>query len=163
MRVLLVEDDGVLRGYVAGRLRDESFAVDEVGALVDAEEALYANQYDCLVLDRLLPDGDAIDLMAHWRDEGPLPPGAAGADELLGATPGDVPVLLLTARRELADRLEGFEAGADDYLSKPFSPDELVARVRSLCRRSGPRRPAASAGATSSWTGRPARWSAAAC
>jgi len=120
MRVLLLEDDHDLRHVVARRLRKEGFAVDEAARLVDAEEALRLHEYDCLVFDRLVPDGDALELVARQRD-----------DEDATAAP----VLFLTARGAVADRVAGFAAGADDYVTKPFELTELSARVRALCRR----------------------------
>jgi DNA-binding response OmpR family regulator len=126
MRVLLLEDDGDLRHVVARRLRKEGFAVDEAARLVDAAEALRLHEYDCLVFDRLVPDGDALDLIARQRDD---------ADDLMA------PVLFLSARSALDERVAGFAAGADDYVTKPFALAELSARVRALCRRRGDLRP----------------------
>jgi DNA-binding response OmpR family regulator len=119
MRLLVVEDDPELRGALERRLRNSGFAVDAVADLPDADLALSVNAYDCLVLDRAVPSGDALGLVAQAR--------AAGVD---------VPALFLTARDSVADRVAGFEAGGDDYLVKPFAMAELVARVRRLCRRS---------------------------
>ncbi|MGH9228439.1 MAG: response regulator transcription factor [Acidimicrobiales bacterium] len=117
MRLLVVEDDAELRRPVVWRLRHDGFAVDEAGRLDEADEAVHVSAYDCLVVDRLLPDGDALDLVGRWRAE--------GIDTL---------VLFLTARDTPTDRVEGLGVG-DDYLTKPFDLDELVARVRALCRR----------------------------
>lgn len=125
MRVLLLEDDRDLRQLLARRLRKEGFAVDEVSRIADAEEALRLHDYDCLVLDRIVPDGDAIELVARRR--------RAGDDE--------APVLFLTARSSVSDRVTGFAIGADDYVTKPFEMAELSARVRALCRRRGGVRP----------------------
>jgi DNA-binding response OmpR family regulator len=125
MRVLLLEDDGVLRHVLARRLRKEGFAVDEASRLVEAAEALRLHEYDCLVFDRLVPDGDALDLVARQRH-----------DDFDVA-----PVLFLSARSAVADRIAGFAAGADDYVTKPFELTELSARVRALCRRRGGLRP----------------------
>src|SRR5262245_49603479 len=126
MRVLLLEDDGDLRHVVARRLRKEGFAVDEAARLVDAEEALRLHEYDCLVFDRLVPDGDALDLVARQRDD---------ADDLMA------PVLFLSARSAVDERVAGFAAGADDYVTKPFALAELSARIRALCRRRSDLRP----------------------
>jgi two-component system copper resistance phosphate regulon response regulator CusR len=125
MRVLLLEDDGDLRHVVARRLRKEGFAVDEVARLVDATEALRLHEYDCLVFDRMVPDGDAIDFLMTARQH----------DD--DATP----VLLVSARHAVSERVAGFAAGADDYVTKPFELTELSARVRALCRRRGGLRP----------------------
>lgn len=118
MKVLLVEDDDELCGAVERRLRSSGFAVDAVATLRDAEVAVAVGTYDCLVLDRSVPGGDTIDLVAGLR-----------------AGDVTVPALFLTARDGVADRVAGFEAGGDDYLVKPFAMEELVARVRRLCRR----------------------------
>lgn len=118
MRVLLLEDDPDVRAMVGRRLRRTGFAVDEVGRLDDARDVLRLNSYDCLVFDRLVPDGDALDLVQRQRADGDA-----------------TPVLFLTARGELAERMAGFEAGGDDYVTKPFELSELAARVQALCRR----------------------------
>ncbi len=114
MRVLVVEDDENLRIAVTGALRVAGFAVDAVGDLPAADEALVVNSYDCAVFDRMLPSGDSL---AYVRARRP-----------------SVPVLFLTARDAVADRIAGLAHG-DDYLVKPFAVAELEARVRSLCRR----------------------------
>ncbi len=120
VRVLLVEDDPDIRDAVEGELRATGFAVDVVGNIADADFNLDVNAYDCCVFDRGLPDGDAVDLVSQRRLSGDR-----------------VPVLFLTARDAVTDRVDGFEAGGDDYLVKPFAMAELVARVTALCRRSG--------------------------
>lgn len=125
MRVLLVEDDWVLRSVLVQRLLAEGFAVDEAETVEGMAKSLDTGYYDCVVLDRGLPDGDSVDLVARRQDR------VTGDDE----TPlGTAAVLFLTALTDLADRLAAFAAGADDYLGKPFNPDELVARVQALCR-----------------------------
>lgn len=124
MRVLLLEDDPDLAAGVAAALRRAGLAVDRTATLAGADESLRVNTYDAAVLDRMVPDGDALDLVARLRADG-----------------GTVPVLFLTARDLVADRVDGFTAGGDDYLVKPFAMPELVVRVRSLCRRSGSVRP----------------------
>ncbi|MDX3374584.1 response regulator transcription factor [Streptomyces sp. ME02-6991-2A] len=118
MRVLLVEDDANLRFGVAAALRAAGLAVDEAVDLPQADEALFVTAYDCAVFDRMLPSGDAAAYVEELRRGGRA-----------------VPVLFLTARDTVADRVEGFARGGDDYLVKPFAVPELVARVRSLCRR----------------------------
>ncbi|MFC9803011.1 response regulator transcription factor [Streptomyces bacillaris] len=116
--MLLVEDDADLRFGVAAALRAAGLAVDEAVDLPQADEALFTTAYDCVVFDRMLPSGDA-----------------AAYVEKLRRTGRAVPVRFLTARDTVADRVEGFARGGDDYLVKPFAVPELVARVRSLCRR----------------------------
>ncbi|MFF3093359.1 winged helix-turn-helix domain-containing protein [Streptomyces cyaneofuscatus] len=116
--MLLVEDDANLRFGVAAALRAAGLAVDEAVDLPQADEALFVTAYDCAVFDRMLPSGDAADYVEELRRNGRA-----------------VPVLFLTARDTVADRVEGFARGGDDYLVKPFAVPELVARVRSLCRR----------------------------
>ncbi|MFE7796073.1 winged helix-turn-helix domain-containing protein [Nocardia sp. NPDC057440] len=118
MRVLVVEDDEGLGNAVAAGLRSAGFAVDLAHHLADADLKITINTYDCLVVDRGLPDGDGLHLVAAQRAVGRR-----------------VPVLILTARDGLADRIAGFDNGADDYLVKPFALAELAARVRALCRR----------------------------
>ncbi|GGM78446.1 response regulator [Dactylosporangium sucinum] len=118
MKVLIVEDDADLREAVTDALRTAGFAVDAAREWAAADLALAINDYDCMVLDRMLPDGDAVLHLHDLRTRG-----------------GTVPVLMLTALSELNDRVDGFEAGADDYLGKPFATAEFVARVRALCRR----------------------------
>ncbi|MFF8610426.1 response regulator transcription factor [Streptomyces sp. NPDC015346] len=122
--MLLVEDDEDLRFGVAAALRAAGFAVDEAVDLPQADEALFVTSYHCVVFDRMLPSGDAAAYVARLR--------AGGAA---------VPVLFLTARDTVADRVGGFASGGDDYLVKPFAVPELVARVRSLCRRAAVVRP----------------------
>lgn len=119
VRVLLVEDDVELRASVAAVLRRHAYAVDEVGTVAEADERLTVNAYDVAVFDRGLPDGDAADLLTDRR--------AAGEN---------VPVLFLSARADIHDRVRGLDAGGDDYLVKPFAMEELLARLRSLTRRS---------------------------
>ncbi|QKW10744.1 response regulator transcription factor [Streptomyces sp. NA04227] len=122
--MLVVEDDENLRFALTAALRGSGLAVDEAADLPQADEALFITAYDCVVFDRNLPSGDAAEHVRRWRLEG-----------------GAVPVLFLTARDTVADRVEGFAAGGDDYLVKPFAVPELIARVHSLCRRSGAVRP----------------------
>lgn len=107
---------------LAEGLERRGFAADAVGRLTDAEGRLEAAGYDVVVLDLGLPDGDALDWLKVRRRLGPLPP-----------------VLILTARGALDDRVTGLDAGADDYLVKPVELDELAARLRALLRRPGSR------------------------
>ncbi|WJX99555.1 winged helix-turn-helix domain-containing protein [Curtobacterium sp. SP.BCp] len=118
MKVLLLEDDVELGAAVVDGLRDEGFVVDHVGTLRDADLQRSVTHYDCLVLDRMVPDGDAVALVDALRRAGDT-----------------TPTLLLTARDRVSDRVAGFEHGADDYLVKPFAFAELTARIRALGRR----------------------------
>ncbi|MCM2309800.1 MAG: response regulator [Steroidobacteraceae bacterium] len=122
MRILVVEDDDLIaRGVVAG-LRAYGLTADTVPTAAQAELALAHAECDAVVLDRGLPDGDGLDLLARLRERG-----------------NTVPVLLLTARDAVGDRIQGLQTGADDYLVKPFDLGELVARLHALMRRSGGR------------------------
>lgn len=120
MRLLLLEDHEELAGLVSVRLRDAGFAVDCFGTLGDGRLALAAGCYDAMILDLGLPDGDGTLLLQEMRRLG-----------------NRMPVLILTARSAVADRVSGLSAGADDYLIKPFAADELIARVHALLRRLG--------------------------
>jgi DNA-binding response OmpR family regulator len=118
MRVLLVEDSSSISEYVRVCLQDEAYTVDDVNTLGDAEAALKTTTFDVVILDLTLPDGDGLDLLKGLRSSG-----------------NAVPVLVLTARDELDQRVNGLNAGADDYLTKPFAVEELKARIRALLRR----------------------------
>src|SRR3569833_3429915 len=121
MRVLLVEDDRELVLAAAEGLRAAGFAVDVAERLNESDRKVSVNTYDCVVADRSLPDGEALDQLKKWRRAGFA-----------------VPVLMLTALGTVEDRVSGFEHGADDYLNKPNTQAELAARVRALCRRAQP-------------------------
>jgi len=124
MRILLVEDEPRMANVIAKGLREQSYAVD---VAQDGDAGLYQtsiNDYDAIVLDVLLPQRDGYDVCRELRARG-------------NATP----ILMLTARAAVDDRLTGFEAGADDYLTKPFSFRELLARIRALLRRDSQLRP----------------------
>ncbi|MBK1789080.1 response regulator transcription factor [Prauserella cavernicola] len=123
-RVIVIEDDEDLRLAVSTELTASGLRVDTAADLAAADAALSAADYDCAVFDRMLPDGDAIGFVHRRRQAG-----------------WAVPVLFLTARDSLADRVAGFEHGGDDYLVKPFAVAEMSARVLALCRRSGAGRP----------------------
>ncbi len=118
MRILVVEDEHRLGEHVAKGMREEGFAVDLAPNLERAESLMIENPYDLVLLDLLLPDGDGLALLRAWRGEG-----------------RSMPVLALTARDLLTDKISGLDAGADDYLTKPFAFEELLARVRALLRR----------------------------
>ncbi|MCA1567631.1 MAG: response regulator transcription factor [Acidobacteria bacterium] len=118
MRVLLVEDEQSAAKMLAKGLREESYAVDIAG---DGETALYQahlNDYDLIILDVMLPGQDGFEVCRELRANGVA-----------------VPILMLTARDAVEDRVEGLNTGADDYLVKPFDFEELLARVRALLRR----------------------------
>ena len=123
-RILLVEDDPAIAGTVAFALQREGFVVDHVLLTGLARVQVRASPPQLAILDVGLPDGSGLDLCREWRQS---------ADAGLRA----LPVLMLTARAEELDRVVGLELGADDYMTKPFSPRELVARVRALLRRAG--------------------------
>jgi DNA-binding response OmpR family regulator len=118
MRVLLVEDDAQLSSIVERALRSRGHAVDTFTTVAEATGAGAATDYNVIVLDRQLPDGDGVEVCRALR-----------------ARQQAVPILMLTVRDSLSDRVEGLDAGADDYLGKPFELEELVARVRALGRR----------------------------
>ncbi|MDX6751640.1 winged helix-turn-helix domain-containing protein [Geminicoccaceae bacterium 1502E] len=118
MRVLVVEDDELLLNGLQVGLGLGGFTVDAVASCEEAEAALAAARFDALVLDLMLPDGSGLELLAGLR---------AGGSTL--------PVLLLTARDAVSERIAGLDAGADDYLGKPFDLDEVAARLRALVRR----------------------------
>jgi two-component system catabolic regulation response regulator CreB len=131
-RILLLEDDPAIAGTVAFALQREGFAVDHVLLTGAARASVAAATPALAILDVGLPDGSGLDLCREWRQ--------SGVDALRA-----LPVLMLTARAEELDRVVGLELGADDYLTKPFSPRELVARVRALLRRAALPPPAAAA------------------
>ena len=121
MRVLVVEDDAKIRTYVEQALRAEGFAVDVAH---DGDDGLWQaqnNACDVIVLDLMLPARDGMSVLRHLRRAG-----------------STTPVLILTARGGLDDRVSGLNAGADDYLAKPFAVSELIARVHALARRQRP-------------------------
>jgi DNA-binding response OmpR family regulator len=120
MRILLVEDNERLLGLTRSGLARAGFDADGVTTAADAGAALHAIAYSAVVLDLGLPDQDGLSLLGRMR--------AAG---------NTVPVLILTARGGVEDRVRGLDAGADDYLVKPFAQEELVARIRVLLRRPG--------------------------
>jgi DNA-binding response OmpR family regulator len=120
MRLMLIEDNLRLAGFIGSSLRREGFALDAFSTLAEGEAASDTTRFDLIILDLGLPDGDGMDLIRRLRGDG-----------------NPVPVLVLTARDALEDRVEGLNAGADDYLLKPFEVSELVARINALLRRPG--------------------------
>jgi DNA-binding response OmpR family regulator len=122
-RLLLVDDDSRLASMVGDYLGRAGFEVETAGSLASGRDLLAANNYDALVLDLMLPDGDGLDLCREVRS---------------ASKTRQLPLLMLTARGEPMDRIVGLELGADDYLPKPFEPRELLARVKALLRRTSP-------------------------
>jgi DNA-binding response OmpR family regulator len=120
-RILVVEDDETVSDIVARYLRRESFTVEAVGDGESALERVEEHEPDLIVLDVMLPKLSGLEVCRRLRGR-------------------RVPIVMLTARGEESDRIMGLELGADDYVVKPFSPRELVARVRSVLRRTGPKR-----------------------
>jgi DNA-binding response OmpR family regulator len=124
MRVLLVEDNAGLRSMISGHLRDRGFAVDPAETGEQALASASAATYSAMILDLGLPDMDGLDLLRALR---------------AGSRSTDLPTLILTARDSVEQRISGLDAGADDYILKPFDLMELEARLRAVLRRPGPR------------------------
>ena len=120
MRILVVEDESKLATAVCDALRGASFCPDHAAMLGDARSLVSSVSYEAIVLDLALPDGDGLALLRELRARG-----------------SDLAVLALTARDSVEDRVTGLDAGADDYLVKPFATEELLARIRALLRRPG--------------------------
>ncbi len=118
MRLLVVEDDPTISHFLVKGLREEGYVVDLAEEGPAAEEQALSATYDAILLDVLLPGRDGFGVCANLREAGL-----------------DTPVLMLTARDAVGDRVRGLDCGADDYLTKPFSFDELLARLRALLRR----------------------------
>ncbi len=118
MRLLVVEDDEVLLDGLKVGLQMCGFTVDAVTTVADAQAAVRADTFEAVVLDLMLPDGSGLDVLAAMR-----------------RAKDRTPVLLLTAKDEVSDRICGLDAGADDYLGKPFDLDEVAARLRAIIRR----------------------------
>lgn len=134
MRVLIVEDDPGIAGGLSATLKARGFAVDTYSTLKCAWAAVTVGAFDLILLDLTLPDGDGIEWLHRLRRH---------TDPTSGLRPlpsGNAPVLIMTARDALPERVAGLDAGADDYLVKPFEPEELLARMRAAMRRSGGRR-----------------------
>ena len=118
MRILIVEDDKKVAGFIKKGLEEETYAID---VAYDGEDGLHfgsEGQYDLIILDIMLPKIDGLEILSQLRDQG-----------------RDTPILLLTAKDAVDDRVAGLNKGADDYLTKPFAFSELLARVRVLLRR----------------------------
>jgi DNA-binding response OmpR family regulator len=120
MRILLVEDEPRMSGFIARGLREQAYAVDVAPDGESALERAASSDYDAVILDVMLPGISGIDVARRLRADG-----------------SDAPILMLTARDAIADRIAGLDGGADDYLVKPFDFGELLARLRALLRRKG--------------------------
>jgi DNA-binding response OmpR family regulator len=118
MKVLIVEDQRGLGQFLKQGLTERAYTVTWVQTCQDAHDAIAEDGYDAIVLDLNLPDGEGFELLREWRQSG-----------------FNEPVLILSARDSVEDRIRGLDLGADDYLPKPFSFEELLARVRALLRR----------------------------
>ena len=128
--LLIVEDEPAVRRMVADHLREAGYEVAEAGGTADAWQVLRASQVDLVLLDWMLPEGSGYEFLRQLRrEEGRTVQREQG-----------VPVILVTARAEERDRIRGLDAGADDYVTKPFSPRELHARIRALLRRTADER-----------------------
>ncbi|WP_219893398.1 response regulator [Aquisediminimonas profunda] len=124
MRLLIIEDNERLAGLIANGLDRQGYSCDRATALAEADDCFASADYDAIILDLGMPDGDGLKWLASARRNGRM-----------------VPALILTARGALGDRIAGLDAGADDYLVKPAEIDEIAARLRALLRRPGNRAP----------------------
>lgn len=132
MRILLIEDDiGIAQGLLA-MLRQRGHVADGVRTLEQGWTALSLHDWDLLLLDLGLPDGDGLDLLARLRQAGCTGTATGAA---ANRPPRDLPVIILTARDDIGERIAGLNQGADDYLVKPFDIDELQARIHAVLRR----------------------------
>jgi len=118
MKILIVEDERKVGEFIVRALEEHKHTAHLAGTCEAARNALAATPYDAIILDLGLPDGDGLDLLRNWRESRVM-----------------TPVLILSARDTITDRIRGLDIGADDYLPKPFSVEEMIARVRSLLRR----------------------------
>jgi len=121
VRLLVVEDDTAIRGFLEPALREAGYTIDVAPDARSAEALILKGIHDALIIDLGLPDGDGLDLIQRCRARG-----------------SNAPVLILSARRSVDERVRGLEQGGDDYLTKPFAVAELLARIRNLLRRLGP-------------------------
>ena len=119
MHILLIEDDLDLGRALGAALKVEGLTSEWIRRVVDAPKTVDAALVDCVLLDLTLPDGSGLELLGKWRREG-----------------NAVPVIVITARGEVQDRLAGLDAGADDFVVKPFATAELLSRIRAVLRRS---------------------------
>lgn len=118
MKVLLVEDEQKIAGFVSAGFKEQGFAVEHCDNGIDGYDRASSGVYDAIVLDIMLPGRDGLSILKSLRKAGNV-----------------TPIILLTARNELDDRIDGLSLGADDYLAKPFFVEELIARVQALMRR----------------------------
>ncbi len=121
MKVLVVEDEKKVANFIKHGLEEEGYSVDTAYDGLTALDSIMANEYDAIILDVMLPGKDGFAILKEIRSSGI-----------------STPVIMLTARANVEDRVAGLESGADDYLPKPFSFDELAARLRSILRRANP-------------------------
>lgn len=122
MKLLLVEDNPLLVTELAKQLKQAGYITDTTGSAQEADYMINESQYDCVILDIGLPDGNGLELLSKWRKQ-----------------ERNVPVIMLTARSQWHEKVEGFNAGADDYLGKPFHTEELLARIAALITRASGR------------------------
>lgn len=118
MKLLLVEDNPMLVSELEKQLKQAGYVTDITDKAVEADYLVKETQYDCVILDIGLPDGNGLELLEGWRNQGI-----------------STPVIMLTARSQWHEKVEGFNAGADDYLGKPFHAQELLARIQALIHR----------------------------
>jgi len=118
-RILVVDDEERIRRLIKMYLEREDFVVEEAENGVEALEKALENDYDCILLDIMMPEMDGIEVCEKLREE------------------KNTPIIMLTAKGEESNRVQGFEVGADDYIVKPFSPREVVLRVKAVLRRTG--------------------------
>lgn len=118
MKLLLIEDELALSEALTAMLRAEGFAVDPVATLLSAETAIRISSYDAALLDLYLPDGDGMDWLRRLRASG-----------------NSTPIIIMSARDQVSDRIVGLQSGADDYIVKPFDIQELLARLGAVLRR----------------------------
>ena len=118
MHLLIIEDDLDLGTALQRALKVEDMSSEWFRRCVDAPVLMGESDYDCVLLDLTLPDGSGMDLLRHWRKAGV-----------------DLPIIVITARTTLEDRLQGLDHGADDFIIKPFATEELVSRIRAVVRR----------------------------
>jgi two-component system OmpR family response regulator len=118
MKLLLVEDNPLLVAELEKQLKQAGYVTDVTDKAVEADYLIKETEYDCVILDIGLPDGNGLNLVTSWREKGIV-----------------TPVIMLTARSQWHEKVEGFNAGADDYLGKPFHTQELLARIQALINR----------------------------